>query len=178
MVGANCNDKASLVQLNDDADPYPKPPNGFAWDSWNPDSLPSCHHWRNAAEVPYPYVGANCVNRAGSLAQIKDDADPYPKPPNGYAWDSWNADSLPSCHHWRNAHEVPYPMVGANCANRAGSLAQIKDDADPYPKPPNGYAWDSWNKDSLPSCHHWRNAHEVPYPYVGANCANRAGSLA
>ena len=32
--------------------------------------------------------------------------------------------------------------------------------------------WNSWDKDTLPLCKHWRNAHEVPYPYVGANCVN------
>jgi len=31
-------------------------------------------------------------------------------------------------------------------------------------------AWNSWDRESLPLCKHWRNAHEVVYPYVGANC--------
>ena len=30
--------------------------------------------------------------------------------------------------------------------------------------------WNSWDTNTLPLCKHWRNAHEVPYPYVGANC--------
>jgi len=70
--------------------------------------------------VPFPYCGANCKNPT-ALAQGDD-----PKMP---PWDSWDPDTLPSCHHWRNAHEVPYPWVGANCVNRNGApaLAQKQD---------------------------------------------------
>ena len=94
--------------------------------------------------------------------QVRGDEEPKMPP-----WDSWDPNTLPSCHHWRNAHEVPYPYVGANCVNRDGkaALAQVRED----PKMP---PWDSWDQSTLPLCSHWRNAHEVPYPYVGANCVN------
>ena len=42
-----------------------RPAAKFDWQPWDPSTLPSCHKWRNAHEVAYPYVGANCVNRPG-----------------------------------------------------------------------------------------------------------------
>lgn len=43
------------------------------WDSWDPDTLPLCHHWRNAHEVPFPYVGANCVNSRIKHEELSKD---------------------------------------------------------------------------------------------------------
>lgn len=40
------------------------------------------------------------------------------RPASKFDWKPWDASTLPSCHNWRNAHEVPYPYVGANCVNR------------------------------------------------------------
>jgi len=161
-VGANCNAKASLAQVRGD-DPYPKPPGGFAWDSWNPDSLPSCHHWRNAHEIPYPYVGANCVNRNGkeALAQVRGDEDPKMPP-----WDSWNPSTLPRCSDWRNAHEVPYPMVGANCVTTHHE--ELAKDA---------LVQEPWNEEDLGSCKERRPAHVVAYPHNGANCRDTMSSV-
>ena len=71
-------------------------------------------------------VGANCDPEKPSTEIIE------PAPPGLYQmkshgpeeegdkmppWNSWDQNTLPLCKHWRNAHEVPYPMVGANCVN-------------------------------------------------------------
>jgi len=85
--------------------------------NWDYASLPPCATYESEHQVPFPYVGANCNGPLPKgLMQKSDD----PEPVKPFNWDSWNPDSLPSCHHWRHAHEVPYPMVGANCVNRNG----------------------------------------------------------
>ena len=103
------------------------------WNSWDPASLPSCHHWRNAHEVVYPNVGANCVNRDSekkeALMQVRGREVPPPVEQEGDKmpdWNSWDPDTLPLCKHWRNAHEVPYPYVGANCVNEPRHPVEIK----------------------------------------------------
>ena len=114
MVGSNCVNrggrKAALMQVGDDEnDPIhgpSKPPGGFPWTAWDPSTLPYCKHWRNAYEVPYPMVGANCVNERHE--ELSKDA---------LVQEPWDPDSLGSCKDRKPAHEVPFPMVGANCVN-------------------------------------------------------------
>ena len=153
------------------------------WDSWDPATLPSCHHWRNAHEVVYPYVGANCVDREHekkeSLSQVRTDPDDGEKegdkmPP----WDSWNPDTLPLCKHWRNAHEVPYPLVGANCVPSPRHLPpEVKHEPLTKDALVQKRSCEPWNVDDLGSCKDRKPAHEVPYPYVGANCdPNKPGT--
>ena len=59
---------ASLPQLRSrilpthPAGPAPDRPGGH-YEPWLPDKLPACAHLRPAIRVPYPYVGATCVDR-------------------------------------------------------------------------------------------------------------------
>ena len=91
-------------------------------------------------------------------------------------WNSWDTNTLPLCKHWRNAHEVVYPYVGANCVTSRheelpkDALAQEEPEEKEGDKMP---PWNSWDRETLPLCKHWRNAHEVPYPMVGANCVDK-----
>jgi len=54
-------------------------PSKFDWKSWDPSTLPSCHAWKPAHEVPYPYVGANCVIRPAEAAKAKAVDDAFKK---------------------------------------------------------------------------------------------------
>ena len=94
--------------------------------NWDYGSLPPCSTYESEHQVAFPYVGANCNDKPKGLMQVNDDPIHGPsKPPGGFPWTAWDADTLPSCHKWRNAHEVPYPMVGSNCVNRDGKQAAL-----------------------------------------------------
>jgi len=165
-VGANCNSLAQSDDIESDRHGPSKPEWGWAWDPAVPDTLPSCHMWDPAHRVPYPNVGANCVVRGHTSlvqkADIESDRHGPAKPAWGWAWDPAVPDSLPSCHKWRNAHEVAYPNVGANCVNREGKAA---------------LAQEPWDEESLGTCKDRRPAHVVAYPFVGANCRDTMSAV-
>ena len=88
------------------------------WNSWDKNTLPLCKHWRNAHEVPYPHVGANCVNspRNPPPEPVPVKHEPLTKDVEfAQNTEPWNPDDLGLCKDRAPAHEVPYPMVGANC---------------------------------------------------------------
>ena len=92
------------------------------WNSWDPNTLPLCKHWRNAHEVPYPYVGANCVNSPRHPPEPPFKSDPIVLDTLAQKCEPWNIDDLGSCKDRKPAHEVPYPYVGANCdPNKPGT---------------------------------------------------------
>lgn len=128
------------------------------WVSWDPKSLPLCKHWRNAHEVPYPMIGANCVNER--------ESEPLPK--NALVQEPWDEKSLGTCNDRKPAHVVAYPFVGANC--RIESYSPVSDDEALKKNEALVQKGEPWNKDSLGSCSDRKPAHVVPFPMVGANC--------
>jgi len=58
-------------------------------------------------------VGANCRNTmSGVNGEVLDKSNSLVQKEGREPWD---VDSLGSCKDRKPAHEVPFPMVGANC---------------------------------------------------------------
>ena len=85
---------------------------------------------------------------------------------------NWDYGTLPPCDTYESEHQVGFPFVGANCNDQKKGLSQLRGPAPEEKEGDKMPDWNSWDPNTLPLCKHWRNAHEVKYPYVGANCVD------
>ena len=94
---------------------------------------------------------------------------------------NWNYDSLPGCDTLEKENQVPFPYCGANCNpknNKAASDAGGSANLVHLQAPPSAFAekcvpWGdkmNWNYQNLPPCSTYESEHQVPFPFVGANC--------